>query len=368
MRVVYVSSLPRGGPVSHLLVLAPAASRAGAEVHVVCFDDQVAERFRSAGVEATVAPLRHKADLAGAARAWRLLRDADVVHTHDRRAGLLVRPAARLRGALVVHTYHGLPEEIAGRLGRATTPPDPPGVSRARTAWLLHGYSGIESILGRFGFAVAPSRAMARFLTEHGLPAKRVHVVPNGIDVPPPPRTPAERSGGRLVLGTAANLEYHKGIDVLLDACSRLRAKPRIEILGDGTMRRALEDQAVALGLDAHFAGHVDDVRQRIRRWDLFVLPSRAENFPLAALEAMAASRPVVGTRVGGVPEVVVDGETGVIVEPDDPAALAAAVDELARRPARRRELGKQGRGRAASLFGADRMAARMLALYEALR
>jgi glycosyltransferase involved in cell wall biosynthesis len=368
VRVVYVSSLPRGGPVSHLLVLAPAVARAGADVHVLCFDDRVAGRFRAAGVEATVTPLRHKADLSGAARTWRLLGDADVVHTHDRRAGLLVRPPARLRGALVVHTYHGLPEEIAGRLGRDTRPPDPPGVSRARTAWLLHGYSGIESILGRFGFAVAPSRAMARFLADHGLPARRIHVVPNGIDVPRAPRASTKRSRGQLVLGTAANLEYHKGIDVLLEACSRMRAKPRIEILGDGTMRRALEDQAAGLGLDAHFAGHVDDVRQRIRTWDLFVLPSRAENFPLAALEAMAASRPVLGTRVGGVPEVVVDGETGVIVEPEDPAALAAAVDELARRPARLAKLGAQGRERAVSLFGADRMVARMLALYEALR
>jgi glycosyltransferase involved in cell wall biosynthesis len=366
VKVVYVSSLPKGGPVSHLLVLAPAVARAGADVQVVCFDDEVAERFRVAGLEATVAPLRHKADLPGAARVSRLLRGADVVHTHDRRGGLLVRPAARLRGALVVHTYHGLPEEIAGRLGRDTTPEGPPGVSRARTAWLLHGYSGIEALLGRFGIAVAPSRAMARFLAEHGLPEQRIHVVPNGIDLPraASPRTP----GKELVLGTAANLEYHKGIDVLLEACSRMRAKPRVEILGDGTWRERLEQQAAELGVDARFAGHVDDARRRIRAWDVFVLPSRAENFPLAALEAMAAGRPVVATRVGGVPEVVVDGETGVIVEPDDADALAAALDLLRRRPAHLAKLGEQGRDRAASVFAADRMGRRMLALYEALR
>ena len=366
MKIVYVSSLPRGGPLSHLLVLAPAVAKAGGVVHVLCQDDEVAERFRAASVDATVAPLRHKADLRGAARAARLLRGADVVHTHDRRGGLLVRPAARFRRALVVHTYHGLPEEIAGRLGRDTKPDDPPGVSRARTAWLLHGYGGMEAVLGRFGVAVAPSRAMARFLAEHGLPERRIHVVPNGIDLPP--ARPRRAPGKQLVLGTAANLEYHKGIDVLLEAVARMHAKPRVEILGDGTWRDRLEQQAADLGLDARFAGHVDDAPRRIRGWDLFVLPSRAENFPLAALEAMAAARPVVATRVGGVPEVVVDGETGVIVEPDDPDGLAAALDGLSRRPAQLAKLGEQGRARVASVFGADRMGERMLALYEALR
>jgi glycosyltransferase involved in cell wall biosynthesis len=366
VRVVYVSSLPKGGPVSHLRVLAPAMARAGADVQVLCLSEDVADTFRASGVAASVAPLRHKADLTGAARTWRLLRDADVVHTHDRRAGLLVRPPARLRGALVVHSYHGLPEEIAGRLGRESVP-IPPGVSRARIAWLLHGYSGIESVLVRFGFAVAPSRAMARFLAEHGIPRGRIHVVPNGIDLPPQPKRKRTTSA-EFVLGTAANLEYHKGIDVLLAACAQLETKVRLEVFGEGSWRSRLEQQAADLGLDVRFAGHVDDVRERMRKLDLFVLPSRAENFPLAALEAMAAALPVVATRVGGIPEVVLDGETGVIVEPDDPSALAAAIDDLARDRDRLAGLGDAGWQRASSLFDADRMAARMTALYEALR
>jgi glycosyltransferase involved in cell wall biosynthesis len=369
VRVVYVSSLPKGGPVSHLLVLAPALARAGADVQVLCLNEEVADLFRTAGVAASVAPLQHKGDVPGAARTWKLLRDADVVHTHDRRAGLLVRPPARLRGALVVHSYHGLPEEIAGRLGRDESTPSPPGVSRARIAWLLHGYSGIESILVRFGFAVAPSRAMARFLAEHGIPRGRIHVVPNGIDLPPkPPTRKRKTAGDQLVLGTAANLEYHKGIDVLLAACARSETKLRLELFGEGSWRGRLEQQAAALGVDARFAGHVDDVRERMRELDLFVLPSRAENFPLAALEAMAAALPVLATRVGGIPEVVLHGETGAIVEPDDPSALAASIDELARDRNRLTGLGDAGWQRASSLFDADRMAARMKALYEGLR
>lgn len=369
MRIVYVSSLPKGGPVSHLRVLAPAVARAGGDVHVLCLDEHVAASFRAAGVRASVTPLRHKADLRGAARTWRLLRDADVVHTHDRRTGLLVRPPARLRGALVLHSFHGLPEEIAVRLGRNTQAPTPPGVSRARVAWLLHGYLGIESILGRFGFAVTPSRAMAEFLVEHGLPRKRIHVVPNGIDVPPDRPTPPNATReGPLVLGAAANLEYHKGLDVLLAACAQLKAKARVEIFGDGSWRGRLEEQARRLGVDALFAGHAEDVRERMHEWDVLVLPSRAENFPLAVLEAMAARLPVVATRVGGVPEIVIDGETGIIVEADDAGGLAAALDDLAPDVARRASFGAAGRARVEETFGADEMAQRMLALYEELR
>jgi glycosyltransferase involved in cell wall biosynthesis len=355
--------------VSHLRVLAPAMARAGADVQVVCLSEEVANTFRAAGVEAFRAPLRHKGDLAGAARTWPLLAGADIVHTHDRRAGLLVRPAARVRGSVVLHTYHGLPEEIAVRLGRGGAHvPTPPGASRARIAWLLHGYLRIEAVLARFGFVVAPSRAMARFLADHGLPAERIHVVQNGIDVGARGKPRSAGTDRPLVLGTAASLEYQKGIDVLLAAVALLEGRPRIEIFGDGSRRGRLEDQAAALGVEARFAGHVEDLRQRIRELDIFVLPSRAENFPVAALEAMAAALPVVATRVGGVPELVVDGETGILVEPDDPRALAAAIAGLASDPARRAALGDAGRRRASEMFDADRMATRMLALYEALR
>jgi glycosyltransferase involved in cell wall biosynthesis len=370
VQVVYVSSLSMGGPVAHLRTLAPAIARAGAEVHVVCGSDDVARVFRETGIRASVAPLRHKTDLPGAIRVRRLLAGADIVHTHDRRAGLLVRPAARLGGAHAVHTYHGLPEEIAVNLGRdAANPPIPPGASRARLAWLKHGYLRLEGLLARFGAVVVPSEAMAQFLTTHGLPSSRVHVIPHGIDVPPRPAATRETGGGGgpLVLGVAANLAYHKGVDVLIEACALARRPVRLEVLGDGEWREKFERLAAERRIDALFAGHVEDTRERLAGFDVFVLPSRAENFPIAALEAMAAGLPVVATRVGGIPELVVDGETGVIVEPDDPAALAAAVDALAASVDRRLTLGAAGARRVAAHFTADRMAARMLALYGSL-
>jgi glycosyltransferase involved in cell wall biosynthesis len=367
LNVVYVSSLARGGPVSHLRVLAPAMARTGASVRVVCLDEAVAESFRAAGVDADAAPLRDKWDLRGAAVVWPLLDGADVVHTQDRRAGLLVRPAARARGSLVLHTYHGLPEEIAVRLGRDGQVPAPPGASAARLAWLLHGYLRIEALLARFGFVVAPSRAMAAYLAAHGLPRDRIHVVQNGIDLPSRPRRRGN-SGKQLVVGTAATLEYPKGVDVLLGAARELGDAVSVEIFGDGSRRPQLEREADRRRLNARFHGHVDGLAERLRALDVFVLPSRAENFPVAALEAMAAGLPVVATRVGGVPELVVDGETGILVEPDDPAAMAAAIAGLAGDAGRRAALGQAGRRRVEALFSADRMAERMRALYESLR
>ncbi len=121
-RFVYVSTLDHGGPLSHLRDLVPRVA-AGADVRVVCATDAIAAAFGADGVPAEVLEVRSKWDVLALRRLWRLLADADVVHTQDRRAGFFARPLARLRGAVVVHTYHGLPEDLAVRVGRAAPAP-----------------------------------------------------------------------------------------------------------------------------------------------------------------------------------------------------------------------------------------------------
>lgn len=360
MRIVYVSSVPRGGPISHLLDIAPRVAAAGHSVHAVCGSDRVAEAFRSRGIEASTIPLRHKLDLVGAARLSRRLH-ADIVHTHDRRTGLLVRPPARAQGASVVHTLHGLPEEIAVSVGRAGAV-RPPGVSAARLAWLMHGYLRVEAGLARLGPVVTPSRALRNFLEAHGFPAHLLHVIHSGIEVR---RTEPRVGDGPLVVGTVTNLVYWKGVDVLVDACALVEPRLRLEVYGAGAEQGNLERQAAELGVEARFHGFVDDMTGRLDELDLFVLPSRTENLPIAVLEAMANALPVVATRVGGVPELVVDGETGVVVEPDDPQELAAAIQELALSPERRQALGRAGARRAAEHFDAERAVRRLVSLYE---
>jgi len=362
MRVVYVSTIERGGPISHLQGLVPHVAASGVDVHVVCAADDVAESFRQLGVDTTVFPLRHKLDVSGA---WKLgpLLDADVVHTHDRRGGLLVRPQARRRGACAVHTLHGLPEAIAVRVGR-TSVARPPGVSRWEEAWFLHGYLRIERLLARFGPVIVPSEALRQFLVGHGMAPARLRVVHTGIEPGPGKRS---ASSGPLRVATAANLEYWKGVDVLLDACRRVDGAVHVDVYGVGSERERLERQAAGLGVDADFHGFVDDFRSRLRTADVFVLPSRGDNFPVSVLEAMAEGVPVVATRVGGIPELVVDGETGVLVEPDDAAALGAALGRLAGDEALRTRFGDAGRSRVHEQFDPADAARRVVAVYEEL-
>jgi glycosyltransferase involved in cell wall biosynthesis len=363
MRVLYISTLERGGPVTHLRELVPRVAAEGVDVRMLCANAELAETFRALNVDADAVPLAHKLDVAGAAALWPHVRGADLVHTHDRRAGLFGRMMGRLRGATVVHTLHGMPEEIAARVGRDGAP-EPPGVSRARITWLLEGYLRIEAALTRLGHVIAPSRAMREFMLAHGFPRRRVHVIPYGVE-PAPAAPRPERDV--FTAGVAANLEYWKGLDVLLQAARSVGSPLRLEIYGTGSLRDELEREARAAGVDATFHGFVADMSDRFRELDVLVQPSRADNLPLAILEAMAVGTPVIGARVGGIPELVVDGETGILVEPEDPAALASALEDLARDPERRRELGRKARERIAAHFSAEDVARRTVALYHEL-
>jgi glycosyltransferase involved in cell wall biosynthesis len=363
MRVVLASTLENGGPVSHLRYLVPRVAASGADVTLLCQSERVAEDFEPMGIRVHVVPVGGRLDVRGA---WRLrphLERADVVHTHDRRAGLYARTLAAAAGARVVHTVHGLPEEIANRVGTSMRK-NLLGSSRLRVAWLMHGYLRIEAILSRLGCVVTPSCAMAQFLVEHGVPRRRVVVIPSGIDSTRSETKPLHEPP---IVGTAANLERWKGVDTLIEACSAVPRRLRVEIWGDGTQRRALERRAHALNVDAVFHGRVPDARDAIGRLDVFVLPSRAENLPLSVLEAMSAAVPVVVTKVGGVPEIVTDGVTGLVVEPDDPHAMASAITVLTTNEQERRAIGAAGARAVTERFGADEAGARLIRLYEEL-
>jgi glycosyltransferase involved in cell wall biosynthesis len=364
MKVVYVSTIERGGPLSHLQVLAPAVAAEGIDVHVVCANEALAAEFRTAGTEASAVAVNSKTDLRGAGRLWPLLREASIVHTHDRRAGLFARPQARLRRARALHTLHGLPEEIAVRLDRPDSPPLP-GVSRARATWFRWGYPRVETLLAALGHVIVPSDSIARFLVRHGLSKSRIHVIPHGVA--PTLRTRAHDDSGPLRLATAANLEYWKGIDVLLTACAQVHVPVRLDVFGDGSLRDELVREASDRGIDATFHGFVPNVRDLLAEADVFVLPSRGDNAPVSILEAMAAGLPVVSTRVGGIPELVTHEETGLLVAPDDPGGLAGAIELLGRDVALRSRLGARGLARSAEEFSVQRAVRATVDLYREL-
>jgi glycosyltransferase involved in cell wall biosynthesis len=361
MRVVYVCSLERYGPLTHLLDLAPTVARLGPDVVVACASDAVAADFHARGVDATAMPLAHKFDLGGANRLRPLLAGADIVHTHDRRAGLLARTQARLLAAACVHTFHGVPDEIFGLVGGADTM-IPPHVSRVRSAWLRYGVVGIEAGLARLGTTVVPSEALRRFLLAHRFPSSRMVLIPYGVEQR---RTEPQQRHDPLRVATASNLEYRKGVDVLLESCARVKFPMHLDVYGEGSLREDLEAQAARLGIQSRFHGWVADTPSVLREADLFVLATRGDNLPVAVLEAMSLALPVVATRIGGLPELIVDEQTGLLVEPDDVDGLAAAIDRIAGDEELRTRLARGTAERVRRHFAADAVARQMVDLYE---
>jgi glycosyltransferase involved in cell wall biosynthesis len=273
-------------------------------------------------------------------RRWR----ADVVHTHDDKPLLYASLAARLaRVPRLVHTKH------YGQVPQITRRQIVMGNLAARLA----------------DDFVCVSEQSARLAVERGLTA-RVRTIWNGIDVSRFAYA-GPQTGGPAVL--VARLSPEKDADTLLRAAALVaRDDPafRLEIAGDGVCLPDLRARAAELGLNerVRFLGEVRDVPSLLARASVFVLSSLTEGISLTLLEAMARGLPVVATRVGGNPEVVADGETGLLVPPRDPAALAAALLRVRRDPDHARELGRAGRRRVEAHFDVCRMVADYESLY----
>ena len=205
----------------------------------------------------------------------------------------------------------------------------------------------------------------------------KVRVVYNGIDPSPYVFTadPALRASlgvpeAARVVGVVANLIPYKGHRDFLHACRAIRQRQAgitFLLIGDGPCRGELEGLARDLGLekDVRFLGTRRDIPQLLALMDVVVLPSLEEGLPNAILEAMAAGKAVVATQVGGVPEAVVQGETGLLVPPGDPQALADAVLLLLADRPLAEAMGRAGRDRVAKMFGLDRMIRETEALYQ---
>ena len=219
----------------------------------------------------------------------------------------------------------------------------------------------------------AVSRDVAgRLASSFGIPAAKLRVVYNGIDpgpfdAPVSPVLRAELTGGtsRAVVLTSARLAAQKGLDTLL-AAAALVPDAVFVIAGDGPDRAVLETRARGLGIAerVRFLGPRPDVPQLLAVADLFVLPSLFEGLPLAVLEAMAAAKPVVASRIGGTDEAVVESVTGLLVPPSDPGALAGAIRTVLADPQLALRLGAAGRARVIETFSAERMVQAVEASY----
>jgi glycosyltransferase involved in cell wall biosynthesis len=234
------------------------------------------------------------------------------------------------------------------------------GKSMALIAMQRVAYSAAHKV-------VANSRAAAARLLREQVPVRKIAVVPNGLDanrfVLPPRRSP------RRKIVVVAYLRREKGHDVLIDSAPAvLRRFPdaSFEFVGDGAEREALISRARDRGvLDRiTFAGHAEDVPQRLAGADIFVLPSRSEAFPNAVLEAMASGLPIVATGVGGICELIEHERNGLLVAPGDHQTLAAQICRLMDDEALARRLSQSARAHVHARYSFDRMVAQFEELY----
>jgi glycosyltransferase involved in cell wall biosynthesis len=319
------------------------------------------ERAAQLGLPVRVFPQQRGLDPAWVPRfaLWLRRERIALFHSHEFAMNVYGGAAARLVGIPTLATIHG--RHWAGEARR-----------RVIAYRVLH----------RLGMRiVVVAHDLGRFLAERmAIPRDWFEVVHNGIPLPEP-IPPADRSqrrrAARAALGlpgdgalliAVGSLFPVKDHDNLLRAFAGL-AGARLAIAGEGGEESRLRRLAAELGVGprVHFLGLRDDVERVLLASDVFVLTSRSEALPLAVLEAMAMGLPVVSTRVGGVPEVVTDGETGVLVPPANPAALAEALRGLLAAPERAASLARAAEARVRAEFSIAHMVERYLTLYAEL-
>lgn len=218
-------------------------------------------------------------------------------------------------------------------------------------------FRGLYAALSRLALVVTVSSAAADSLAAVGIDRARVRIVPPGVA----PRGAPAKPIGAPVIGAISRLSREKNVSLLLKAFALVAKEipeTSLSIYGDGPERGDLAREAEALGIGAKttFHGHVPGVASRCGEFDVLAVPSSRESFGLAALETMACGLPIVATRVGGLPELIIDGETGMLVPPEDERAMADALLKVLRDPVLAARLGEAGRARAANLFSEKKM------------
>lgn len=298
-------------------------------------------------------------DLSAAWKLARLVRDLkpDVIHAHDAHAVAIASLARSLAGP------------------RAA----PPLVASRRVDFHIRGNAFSRWKYRRVDRFICASSAIRDMLAGDGVPPERTTVVHEGIDIDRIERAPAlnlhrefDLPPGCPIAGNVAALAPHKGQRHLVDAAEQLvREIPdaRVVIVGGGELAGSLARRIRRLHLDGRviLTGFRSDVPAVLKGLDLFVMSSVTEGLGTSVLDAMAAGLAVVGTRAGGIPESVVDGETGLLVPPGDAPALSRAIADLLRNAEKRRAFGAAGRRRARAAFSAERMVDETAAVYAAV-
>jgi L-malate glycosyltransferase len=334
-----------------MLELARRLDRSRFTVYIACFHREGAwlrraEESAAAVVEFPISGFARAATLGQMRRfaSWCRAQDIAIVHATDLYANVFALPAALLAG---------VPVRVGNR--RELTVGKSTGLLTLQRA----GYACAHRV-------VANSSAAAARLEYERVRPEHITVIPNGVDAAAfPVRTPRSRLR-RIV--TVANLRPEKAHDVLMDAAALVLDRyPDAEFwcVGGGVLSGVVPAEAKRRGLTRmKFLGHRDDVPAILVEADIFALPSRSEAMPNGVIEAMAAGLPIVSTHVGGIPELITTGESGLLVRPDDAAALATALLALMDDPALAAACGEAARRRIEERFSFERMVTAFEQLY----
>jgi len=353
-----------GGTERQLLELASRFDRRRFNILVCALKGEgpVARAMRERGIRVEVLNGRGTWDLRVLSRLFRLIRRErpEVLHAFLGLANLAASLAGRLLGVpVIIWSYRDVE------------------VWKTKAHWL------VERTAVRWADAITCcSEAVRQFVLAHmNGQASKFSTIHNGVDLESFSRSRAAsrtelklREGG-FVIGTVSRLdEPKKGLTVMLQALADLAGRDGIPpwqwlLVGDGPARDRLRSLAAELGLSGQvmFAGMRDDVAAVLPAMDIFVCPSLYEGFGIAIVEAMAAGRPVIASAVGGIPEIVVHGDTGLLVPPGDAALLAGALAALLNHPEQARAMGARGLARARERFSIEAAVQQHQQLYESL-
>lgn len=333
---------------------------------VILFNEgKLAEELRKLPLSVSVISEANHTSITIASRLVKIFRHIrpDIVHTHKYKDSIIGATVAWYVGVPhTVRVVHGMPEPFSGlrnlRMLLYTM------VDRFVSRWLIDKLVAVSSDIEK--------QLIETYGAEHVV---RIH---NGIDleaVQTGTSRPQKRKEWRVddlvtLIGTVGRLVPVKGHVVLLEALRIIRGSNRnvmLLVVGDGPLRAQLQSEVARLGLEESviFAGHHSPAYDFINMMDVFVLPSLHEGIPMVLLEALALRRPVVATRVGGIPEVITHGETGLLADPADAVSLAKYIQQLIVDQSMGARIGEAGRTRVEEEFNARIMAKQTLGLYE---
>jgi len=354
--LLMVRELSLGGSERQMAEIAKALDRSRFDARVGCFRPTGlrADDLRSAGVPIVRFPVPSLASVKGALRIATYIREERIrlVHTFDTPANLYGVPAARMAGSAVVLSSQ--------RVDRALWP-----------AAARHGLRITDRLVD--GIVVNCEFLRRHLRDEERVPAGLIHVCYNGIDTgafrPLRGARPEPLRAAALVVGVVCGLRPEKSLGTLLDAFAAVRGLVvgmKLAIVGSGPCLADLQDRARALGVlpDCVFEPATPRVADWLHAMDIFVLPSLSEALSNSLMEAMACGCCVAASRVGGNPELVADGETGMLFEPRDAAGLAEVLRLLLHDPTRRRELASNAARRIHGRFSLAAAARRMGEIY----